>query len=71
MTYQEHLRKAAIEYIEATLTLTRGNCAEAARIAGMEVQSLYRLIGRYGINRNKFGRRPTAKRGQWDRELPA
>lgn len=54
MTYQRALETAregvTRRYVEAVLRRTAGNVAQAAEIAGIERESFYRLLRRYGIS---------------------
>jgi DNA-binding NtrC family response regulator len=63
--YQE-ARELALQqfeksYIDALLTQTAGNVFEAARESGMDRATIYRLLGRHGINPNDYRPRHTRR----------
>jgi two-component system response regulator HydG len=58
LTYREVVElsrdRATREYLIAVMTELRGNVTEAARRAGMERESLHRLLKRYGVRSEEF-----------------
>ncbi len=58
MTYQQALdasrEDATRTYLEAVLRRTQGRVAPAAEIAGIERESFYRLLRRYGVSPDDF-----------------
>lgn len=72
MKYAEAIRKAKHDYLSELLKQHAGNVTKAARVAGVNRTSLYKLAKLYGVHdlivaqQNKW-----AKRGQWDREIPS
>jgi len=58
MSYQQALEAAREEatrrYIEAVLRRTNGKVVLAAEIAGVERESFYRLLRRYGVSADDF-----------------
>lgn len=49
-TLREHLDRAAAEHVRATLAACGGSKAEAARRLGVDRTTLYRLLGRLGMD---------------------
>ncbi len=62
MTYQAAMEMAREEYtrryLESVLARTDGRVAAAASIAGIERESFYRLLRRYGVSPDEFRRKP-------------
>ena len=58
MSYQSAMdaarEDATRRYLEAVLTRTRGRVTAAAEIAGIERESFYRLLRRYGVSPDDF-----------------
>ena len=58
LTYREVVElsrdRATREYLIAVMTELRGNVTEAAKRAGMERESLHRLLKRYGVRSDEF-----------------
>lgn len=58
MSYQQALEAAREDatrrYLEAVLRRTRGKVSQAAEIAGIERESFYRLLRRYGVSPDDF-----------------
>jgi two-component system response regulator GlrR len=60
LSYSEHMRQSAREYLTQVLTTCNWNARLAAQMAKKNRTDFYKLIRRYGINR------PTvAHRGRW------
>ncbi len=62
MTYQAAMELAREDstrrYLESVLARTGGRVAAAASIAGIERESFYRLLRRYGVSADEFRRKP-------------
>lgn len=62
-TLREVKEQAVRKYLERTLKRTKGNIAQAARLAGRNRTDLYKLIRRYGVQFKRTSR--YGNRGRW------
>ena len=64
LTFNEHQRKAAREYLAGLLEETDGNVSLAAQIAGRNRTTLYRLMAKFDVTITRtIPRRPGGHRG--------
>jgi two-component system, NtrC family, response regulator GlrR len=60
VTYDDHMKQSAREYLAHVLAMASGNVTRAARIAGRSRQHFHKLLTQYGI------REPRDHRGNWN-----
>lgn len=61
LTYRQALQHAARRYLQRVLKRTHGDAAIAAKVAGCNRTTFYRILKRYGLPTKMY-----AHRGRWE-----
>jgi len=60
ISFQDHMRQSAREYLAHVLTACDGNVSRAARVAKINRTYFYKLLARHGVQIKP------RKRGRWE-----